>query len=278
MNTIKTAAKKILRPILKEAAFELIAGRYGDIETLAKCMVSHTFWGSMRRLRTFKDKHKGGRCFIIGNGPSLNKLDLTLLKNEITFGLNRIYLLFDRVGFITTYYVSVNELVIEQSADEIEKLNCPKFIGWNARRHLRFTSDTVFLPSRSSPKFCRDIRTQGIWEGATVTYVAMQLAFYMGFSEVILIGVDHNYTTSGEPHKLVISEDKDPNHFDPDYFGKGFRWNLPDLIMSEKAYAMAKKAYLDSGRKILDATVDGRLTIFPKVRYEEIISNRAVKK
>ena len=61
------------------------------------------------------------RCFILGNGPSLKKTNLALLENEYTFGLNRIYLLFDQLGFSTTYYVAVNHLVIEQCANEIIK-------------------------------------------------------------------------------------------------------------------------------------------------------------
>ncbi len=36
--------------------------------------------------------HHGQRCFIIGNGPSLQRTDLTKLKDEFTFGMNRIYL------------------------------------------------------------------------------------------------------------------------------------------------------------------------------------------
>jgi len=63
------------------------------------------------RLAQYKDKHRGQRCVIIGNGPSLNKMDLSFLKNEITFGMNRIYLLFDKWDFTPTYYVSVNPLV-----------------------------------------------------------------------------------------------------------------------------------------------------------------------
>ncbi len=46
------------------------------------------------RLRKFRSIHKGEDCFILGNGPSLNKIDLSLLKNYHIFGLNKIYLLF----------------------------------------------------------------------------------------------------------------------------------------------------------------------------------------
>jgi hypothetical protein len=110
----------------------------------------------------------------------------------------------------------------------------------------------------------------GVWEGATVTFVAMQLAYYIGFSKVILIGVDHSFKTKGDPHKKVVSVGSDPNHFDPNYFGKGFKWNLPDLETSEYAYSLAKKAFGEDGREIVDATVGGKLKVFKKVKYRQL--------
>jgi hypothetical protein len=95
----------------------------------------------------------------------------------------------------------------------------------------------------------------------------MQLAFHMGFEQVILVGVDHSFVTQGKPHTEVVSQGDDPNHFSPDYFGKGFRWQLPDLETSEIAYRLARKTFESSGREILDATIGGKLTIFPKVDY-----------
>lgn len=260
-----------MRALLEPDAVDWIGCKYTDFETLLKCSINPLYRESKKRLRGFKDKHKGERCFIIGNGPSLNRMDLSPLRKEITFGLNRIYLLFDRLGYSTTYFVSVNPHVIEQSSAEINRLTCAKFISWNARRFLHFSDSTIFIRSRTDPKFYRNVGAQGAWEGATVTYVAMQLAYYMGFSEVILIGVDHNFKTEGEPHKLITSEGDDPNHFAPDYFGKGVRWQLPDLKTSEHAYTMARDAYFGAGRRILDATVDGKLNIFPKVRFEDIV-------
>jgi tetratricopeptide (TPR) repeat protein len=95
----------------------------------------------------------------------------------------------------------------------------------------------------------------------------MQLAYHMGFEEVVLIGVDHRFVTQGDPNQEVVSDGDDPNHFHPGYFGKGVRWHLPDLERSEKSYRMAKQAFEAAGRRILDATVDGHLTVFPKVDY-----------
>jgi hypothetical protein len=226
---------------------------------------------SRKGLEAFHNVHQGKRCFILGNGPSLKQTDLSKLRNEYTFGMNRIYLAFDELGFQTSYYVSVNDLVIEQCAKEILNLNLPRFVSWRAgKKWLSNQEDLFFLyTTYTEPKFAKDIRNR-LWESATVTYVALQLAYYMGFEEAILIGVDHNFETKGKANTTVVSQGDDPNHFHPEYFGKGFRWQLPDLEMSEIGYRMAKKAFENDGRKVLDATVGGKLTIFNKVEYDQL--------
>ena len=92
----------------------------------------------------------------------------------------------------------------------------------------------------------------------------------MGFSQAILIGVDHNYSTKGTPNTTVVSQGDDPNHFHQGYFGKGFRWQLPDLDTSERSYRMARQAYEQAGRQVLDATIGGKLTVFKKVAYDNL--------
>jgi hypothetical protein len=226
---------------------------------------------SRRRMLRFKNAHIGERCFIIGNGPSLKQTDLAKLRDEFTFGMNRIYLLFAELGFTTTYFVSINDLVIEQCAVELAELPLPKFIAWRSNRHFKqLPDDLIFLyTTYTGPKFAHDM-TRRIWEGATVTNVALQLAFYMGFAQVILIGVDHHFASKGEPNSTVVSAGDDPDHFSAGYFGKGFRWQLPDLSTSEIAYARAREAYSNAGRQVLDATVGGKLKIFPKVDYNSL--------
>ncbi len=227
---------------------------------------------SRKRLAALKDIHKGERCFIIGNGPSLRQMDLTKLRSESTFGLNRIYLLFPELGFTTTYFLSMNDLVIQQSSAEIQALPMPKFLSWRCHTFLEPTENTHFLyTTYTGPKFARDVRGR-LWEGATVTYVALQLAFHMGFKQVILIGIDHNFVTKGEANKTVTSQGDDPNHFAPNYFGKGYKWQLPDLETSERAYGMARTAFEANGRQVLDATVGGKLSVFPKVNYASLFN------
>ena len=225
---------------------------------------------SIQQLVTYKDKHKGQRAFILGNGPSLKQTDVSRLKDEYTFGMNRVYPAFEEWGFHTSYFASINSLVIEQCADDIRQLPMPKFLSWRSRHLIEPTDDTMFLHSTyTGPRFAKDMRGR-IWEGATVTYVALQLAFYMGFETVILIGVDHSFKSAGEPNTTVVSQGDDPDHFDADYFGKGFRWQLPDLDTSEVGYHMARQAYEAGGRKVLDATIGGKLTVFPKVEYDSL--------
>ena len=96
-----------------------------------------------RRLAGFRGRHAGQRCFIIGNGPSLNRMDLVRLKEEFSFGLNRIYLLFERIPFVPTYFVCVNELVLDQFAGEMCGLRMPKFLNWNRRKHFDRRDETA---------------------------------------------------------------------------------------------------------------------------------------
>lgn len=225
---------------------------------------------SIRLLSEMKDAHRGERCFIIGNGPSLKQTDLSRLHSEYTFGTNRIYMMFPDLGFTTSYYVSVNSLVIEQCAEDIRSLPIPKFLSWRSHNLIQPTEDMVFLHTTyTGPLFAQDVRSR-MWEGATVTYVTLQLAYHMGFEQVILIGVDHSYSTAGKPNTIVTSQGDDPNHFNARYFGKGFRWQLPDLDTSERGYIMARDAYAQDGRHVVDATIGGKLTIFPKVDYETL--------
>jgi len=226
--------------------------------------------GSRRLIAACHNRHREERCFIIGNGPSLRKTDLSLLRNEITFGMNRIYLMFPDLGFETTYYVAVNKLVIEQCADEIAALKMPRFLSCRGSPDLSFPRDVMFLNTTGvHPRFAYDL-TGTVWETGTVTNVALQIAFYMGFRTAVLIGVDHSYMSEGPANAEVVSEGLDPNHFSQDYFGKGFRWNLPDLDESERGYRLARSVFEADRREILDATVGGKLTVFRKVNYSDL--------
>jgi len=265
--------KKALLRTLSEPAVNILRNLKDEL-TIASEWPNATLhpWrsDSIRKIKALHNAHLGERCVIIGNGPSLRNTDLSKLKNVFTIGMNRFYLAFEDLGFMTSYLLSVNNLVIEQCAEDFRKLSIPTFVSWRGRQWIKPAGNLHYLyTSYLLPRFSGNAAGR-LWEGATVTFVAMQLAYYLGFKQVVLIGVDHSFSTKGTPNTTVVSTGDDPNHFNPAYFGKGFRWQLPDLETSELAYCMARDAYKADGREILDATVEGKLTVFPKVKFDSL--------
>ncbi len=267
--------KQTLKGVVPESTWQKISDRYWswynrDRHLIAR-VISPVWMKNKERLEAWRDRFKGERCFVVGNGPSLRKTDLSKLDGEFTIGMNRIYLAFEDYQFRSSCLVSVNDLVLEQCHTEMKALDIPKFISWRARKYFKANPDTMFLDTDYTlPEDFNGDATGRLFEGFTVTYVSLQLAYFMGFSEAILIGVDHNFATKGPANTVVTSQGEDPNHFSANYFGKGFKWQLPDLEGSERAYYMAREAFEADGRQILDATVGGKLTVFPKVDYEEL--------
>ena len=229
------------------------------------------------QLRKFKGLHAGQDCFVLGNGPSLNKMDLAPLADYHTFGLNKIYLLFDRVDLDLSYLVSTNGLVIEQSSEEFERLGIPTFLSYTASAGVVADRDHLYrLHTLNTWSFYDDL-TQPICEGNTVTYVALQIAYYMGFRRVFLVGVDHSFKQSGKSHETQVYEGEDVNHFHPDYF-KGQKWQLADVYGSEVSYHLANYHYRRDEREIYDATVGGKLEVFPKISYQEALKMAVPKR
>ena len=263
--------KRSIKQILPAPAWNLLRKTYSGLMHLPDLpgVFLHPWRRfSMAHLAGLKDIHRGERAFIIGNGPSLKQTDLGRLRGEFTFGLNRIYLLFPELGFGTSYFVAVNDLVIQQCKDDIAALPMPKFLSWRSHRFFSHGPPpaTFLYTTYDNPAFARDVRNR-VWESATVTYVALQLAFHMGFAQVILVGVDHHSNVAGKANSTIVSAGDDPNHFHPGYFGKGFRWQLPDFETSEIGYRLARQAYEAADREVLDATIGGKLTIFPKTDF-----------
>jgi len=264
-----------VKPHVPRRAWTAVTGPYwwwyNRARHQAAALVDRRLHRSSQRLAAMRDLHRGQRCFILGNGPSLRQTDLPRLHAEITFGLNRIYLNFPEMGYATTYFVAINTLVIEQCAAEIQDLTMPRFLTWRARRWLPPSADVIYMDTDYTPPedFACDV-TGRVFEGSTVTYVALQLAYHMGFAEVILVGVDHSFTTQGPPNVTVTAEGDDRDHFSPEYFARGFRWQLPDLAASERAYRLARQAFENDGRRVVDATLGGKLTVFPKVDYASL--------
>jgi hypothetical protein len=229
-------------------------------------------WRSRKKLKELKNHHRSKKAVILCNGPSLNKTDFSLLEDVYTFGLNKINLLFDRTSYRPSYIVSVNKLVIEQNADFFNSTEIPLFLDSKGAQFVDKKESITFLHSTGYRGFANDCSIS-IDQGHTVTYVALQLAFHMGFSEVALIGCDHNFATKGPANKTVVSGESDPNHFDRNYFSGGQKWQLPDLFESEISYKMANDAYEADNRQIFNATEGSELKIFPEKSLDDFLNH-----
>lgn len=264
---LRLCSRRGLGQVLGERRAIQLTARTRDVRHACGYAVHPLGRRSGRMLERLRDCHVGERCFILGNGPSLTQLDLKRLKGETTFGLNRGYLLFDELGFETTYHVCVNRLVAEQFAAELAAVSSVKLFAWKTHQHFVSPTGIAFVRTMERPHFSTE-PAKGVWEGSTVTYVALQLAFFMGFTEVILIGVDHEFAIKGPANQVITSTAGDASHFDPEYFGAGVRWQLPDLERSEMAYRLARDHFDRAGRRVLDGTLGGKLRVFEKIEYD----------
>jgi hypothetical protein len=209
----------------------------------------------------------------VANGPSLNRTDFSEIRREIVFGLNKIFLGLRRFRFYPRYYVAVNPYVIEQSVGPIKALNCVKFLCGNAAKD-RLNEDALthhLSTDRPMGTFSKDL-VRGLNQGYTVTFAALQIAYFLGFAKVVLVGLDHRYAFEGKPNDLQRMQGVDPNHFDEAYFAQGQSWQNPDLLESEASYRLARQAFAEDGRTIVDATIDGCCSVFQKASLAEALA------
>ncbi|MGK2925651.1 MAG: hypothetical protein ACSLE2_08510, partial [Lysobacterales bacterium] len=124
-------------------------------------------------------------------------------------------------------------------------------------------------------RFARDV-SFSIYQGHTVTFVAMQLAYHMGFTRVALVGCDHNFAVKGPANQTVTAGDVDESHFDPRYFAGGVKWQLPDLIQSEVSYLMALDVFQSDNRLLCNCTEGGKLEVLPRMRLRDFIDGAKI--
>jgi len=230
-------------------------------------------WVSRSRVRAYRNRFTGKKAVILCNGPSLLRVDFDRVSNSnvFVFGLNKINLLFDKTILRPNCIVAVNPYVIEQNKGFYNQTEIPLFISSiGIIKGIQFRKNLAYLHCSFMPSFARDC-SFSINEGHTVTFVALQLAFHMGFSEVALVGADHKFESTGPANKLVISGNQDADHFDPGYFAGGVKWQLPDLFESEVWYERARQVYEALGRKVFNATEGGELEVFERKLLEDYL-------
>ena len=201
-------------------------------------------------------------CVIVGNGPSLNQTDLSLLEGEDVIISNYAYLN-ETLANAARYYTVVNYLVAEQGYQDINRLqNISKILPYWLAYCLNEGSNTFFMNAVGHSEFSRDIFTNMSWRH-TVTFFNFHLAYGLGYKKTILIGMDHSYKQKeGVVEQDIIQEtSSDENHFDPAYF-QGKKWQAADVDRMGEMYRLAKSAFQEDGREIVNCTVGGKLEVF----------------
>ena len=198
------------------------------------------------------------RCFIVATGPSLKREDLDKLKEmqEFTISMNRIYNM--KPLWYSDIYVICDSVLMKEDAEIIRNYKAP----------LKFYSDandfpgddgivihTVATSFNKYPRFSEDV-AQKVYGGGTVTYACIQIAVYLGFKEIYLLGVDckYEYRSTGNHFYKVSSEDK-------------LEHNTDGMI---KAFESAKKYADENGIKIYNATRGGALEVFDRVDFDAL--------
>lgn len=233
-----------------------------------------TKWG--KNLRTLKGKFSGKRCFIVGNGPSLRAQDLDLLQNEYTFAFNCIYYIFDQTAWRPTFYCTQDFKIARDSASEICKniqtpyIFAPIDLKWYY--DIPITTDYFFcqrLAGDAPPLFSEDI-PRWIGTGNTVAYTAMQLAVYMGFEQIYLLGIDHSFQRYQDESGQIVLDSSAKDYFCNQYNKDKDKFFIPRLDLSTRAYMEAQKYAKTHSVKIYNATRGGKLEVFPRVDFERL--------
>ena len=229
------------------------------------------------RLKTVKESAKRERCFIIGNGPSLRISDLNKLVDEDTFAVNRVFRIFDKTNWRPSYYVSQDTKVLQEVIGELDNaLEACKYIFLNSQFKGKISFSRIRMPYYfyanqkefypNLPCFSEKL-DRGIFEGYTVVYSCIQLAVYMGYKEIYLLGLDHNYNAVVKADGTVLKQNVAQNYMDG---VGGETYFLPQLDKTELAYLKARKVCEEKGIIIKNATRGGKLEIFERINFDDL--------
>ncbi|AYL97106.1 6-hydroxymethylpterin diphosphokinase MptE-like protein [Mucilaginibacter celer] len=235
---------------------------------------------NIEKWQTLKDKYKGKRVFIIGNGPSLNQMPLYLLEGEYTMAFNRFNLMFERLNWLPQFYMVTDDLVVKDMHEQINKDILPlvdyAFFPDIHPSNVEFDKyidhkENVYWLNTDRPEFRADLPNCGI--NKTVVNGAIQVAAFLGFTDIYLIGVD--MTFADQKVKKINSrnweaDEHDPNHFDPRYFGKGLKYHNPTVHEMLEKFDQGREFFESRNVHIYNAGHGGKLEAFPRKNFESL--------
>ena len=225
-------------------------------------------------LRKFKNIHVGETCFIVGNGPSLSADDLEVLhKNNIpTFGFNRIFLMFDKTDWRPTYYISQDEKMLRNCMEQVNEMDLPyKLIPLQLKYYFGINiKDAIYFNMQADDSVPFGEFANIVENSNTVAYTAAQLAAYMGFKKIYLIGVDHSFSVVKNDKGEIIRDENAKDYFIDSYNADKDELYIPNLDASTRTFLKMKKNCDANGIEVYNATRGGKLEVFPRVNFDTI--------
>ncbi len=213
----------------------------------------------------FRDKHLNETCIIIANGPSLSDVPLDFLKSYYSFGCNRIYLLED---FTPTYFVQIGaDQVAGEKAKDFHDI-CGRVDASFMNRQSVAAGGFAGIPNvypifsrpLDEPQAPKGIGCQfsthplyAIGIGGSVVFQSFQLAYWMGFSTCLVVGLDHNYPKDwGQKWHFYLNEESVTAKDGP--YGGRKSWET----RTNRAFQVSRAAFAADGRQILNLTPESK--------------------
>lgn len=227
------------------------------------------------KIQDFKNLHAGERCFVLGNGTSLQHVDFEKLKGEKTFGIHRITFMYESTDWRPSFYVSTGGKTDESWQTLHEGV--PSFINkaYSKRKKLKDfprKPNVMLLKCDSKGSVVKNddgtFDIDKLWSYdpskkvtimGTGLQASVQLATYMGFSKIYFIGTDLQF-------------DGKQTHFDPRY--KSYWRSRPNhekhFQNLVNAHELIRKACDNIGVETFNATHGGILKAYPRVKFNDL--------
>jgi len=244
----------------------------------------------LQRNEVFRNLHKNQRCFIIGNGPSLNHQDIGPLAGEITFATNSFYL-HPAVGpsWQPTYYCLCDPIYFDGRlpASSLVKIaetitRPPFFVPHWARNYLERTNALpaartyyAALSEAISPSNVRKYDlTRPTTEVYTVVQLALMIAIYMGCSPIYLLGLDHDWLAHNGRALNFYSPEKSEDQPAGNLPGWRYRSMMEMVLKMWEVYELQLLMAQEAGVKVINCTRGGFLDVFERGSYEAVLADK----
>jgi len=200
-----------------------------------------------------KNKHTDETVVVLGNGPSINDIDLTLLNDVVTIGVNLIGRAMNPDYLLWLEQDCLPGTKCAGIFDEFASTPGRKFVAREVARNHLFETFEHYQPGEEGPLLSGDF-DQGLYWSRTVAFPAINLAYILGASRIVLAGIDMN-----DQSHFHSDEGKDKPYFEV----------AAERIMRDyqRLVGFAK----ERGFEVVNVSMDSAVKCFPFMSLEAAV-------